>query len=383
MPKYKKRQDGRYLIQIKKGMKPDGKPDYENIYARTIQELEQKAADFRSMLAKGIVIDDRGMTLETWANRWLSVYKTGKELNTYKMYSHSLKKHIIPNLGFYKLKDLRQHHVQSFINKLAADGYTKTIINARQTLKQLLDRALEDEYIVKNVASSVDMPAIRKPKKRTMTPREKHVATSADYDAKSRAFVFTLLYTGIRRGEILALTKKDIDIIQRTVTISKVIIFDKGKPILKPIPKSDAGNRIIPVPDVLLAPLSKHLSEVGGDIVFPMPTGGNLMTEGSYRRFWEKIARHMSDCLADDEVLADDMTPHLFRHTYCTDLYYAGIDLKAAQYLMGHNTIEVLLGIYTHLDRSNDDVTAERINYYFSNSSVIQSKNSLTDEFNV
>jgi len=394
--KYKKRADGRYLIQVKKGIKANGKPDYENIYATTISELERKAAEFRSLMSRGIIIDDHGLSVRVWAEQWLGVYKTGKELNTYKMYEHAVKKHIIPALGVYKLKDLRQHHVQSLINTLAAKGYTKTIKNVKQTITQMLNKAVEDEYIVKNVAAWVEMPVIKKPKKRSLTEQEKSAITTADFDIKCKAFVYILLYTGIRRGEILALTKDDVDIEQKCLRIDKAVVFDGNKAILKPTPKSDAGNRTIPIPDVLCHVLTEYLSDLMSVYLFPM-TSGELITQGSYRRFWEKILDVM--CIAAGgeiesipveakgdikpkrkrikkirNVLADDITPHLFRHTYATDIYYAGVDLKAAQYLLGHSSVEVLLEIYTHLDRANDAVTAERINSYHSQIGLSQSK---------
>lgn len=67
--KYKKRADGRYLVQVQIGIQDNGKPKYINIYAYTIKELEEKAAKFRQELEYGIVVDDKGLTVEKWAKK--------------------------------------------------------------------------------------------------------------------------------------------------------------------------------------------------------------------------------------------------------------------------------------------------------------------------
>ena len=65
-------------------------------------------------------------------------------------------------------------------------------------------------------------------------------------------------------------------------------------------------------------------------------------------------------------------TPHIFRHTYATNLYYAGIDIKSAQYLPGHSSLDMTLRIYTHLDsKRSNNMAREKIKNFFSQSNVI------------
>jgi integrase len=221
------------------------------------------------------------------------------------------------------------------------------------------------------------MPNIEKSKRRSLTKLEKEYIVNANFDLKRKAFVYTLLYTGLRLGEILALTLKDIDINKKMIRIDKSLVFGGNKSILKPTPKSDAGNRLIPIPDILYNVLTEYLTDFTGTHVFPMNTG-TPMTQTAFRRMWEGILRdirNVFDTKDNNELeLANDITPHLFRHTYATDLYYVGVDVKAAQYLLGHASVEMTLEIYTHLDRSNDALTAELINSYHSPTDKIQSK---------
>lgn len=73
--KYKKRADGRYIKQIKIGYQDNGKPKLKNIYAKTVQELEAKVAEFKSQYIKGIIVDDKNLTLGQWAEQWITAYK--------------------------------------------------------------------------------------------------------------------------------------------------------------------------------------------------------------------------------------------------------------------------------------------------------------------
>jgi len=102
------------------------------------------------------------------------------------------------------------------------------------------------------------------------------------------------------------------------------------------------------------------------------------MSETAFRRFWEKIYNCLNRTAgggvkrvkgedgkthcAKMIVIADDITPHLFRHTYATMLYYTGVDIKTAQYLLGHATIQMTMELYTHLEAENNTSAMDKIN---------------------
>ena len=82
------------------------------------------------------------------------------------------------------------------------------------------------------------------------------------------------------------------------------------------------------------------------------------MTVSSFRKFWKGIIKTTE--------LPNDVTPHILRHTYATKLYYAGVDLKTAQYLLGHSNIQITLEIYTHLDKLKTNDIGDKINKVFN-----------------
>ena len=103
-----------------------------------------------------------------------------------------------------------------------------------------------------------------------------------------------------------------------------------------------------------------------------------ILSRSSFRKMWESIIKKTKEtaerlssekhqCISEYINKTISFTPHTFRHTYATNLYYAGIDIKRCQYLLGHSSIEMTLKVYTHLDNKNDDGSVDKINQYFGN----------------
>jgi len=371
--KYKKRADGRYCTHVVIGVKSDGKPLRKTIYAHTIRELEEKAAELRRQVSTGTVIKDENVTVAEWAQEWLSTYKSGVSYNTKEMYKVTIHKHIIPVLGHLKLKEVRPHHVQRLINDKYSEGLTRRVEMIALTMRQVFKRAIENNLLVKNPAEALEVPKIDKPKKRTLTDDEKRYVELAELDLKSRAFVYILLYAGLRKGEALALMKKDINLKDKTITVYKNLITKGNRPEIKMSPKTEAGNRVIPIPSMLLDALAEYLPTLETLYVFPS-ANNELMSHIAFRRFWEKIQRQLNKAMGGNSsfmVLASDVTPHIFRHTYATMLFYAGVNMKTAQYLLGHSSINVTMEIYTHLDKAKAMNAADKINTLLSSSQSV------------
>lgn len=375
MAKYKKRPDGRYATSTIVGYTDDGKPKRKTLYGRTIMELDKKVAEFKSLQNKGIIINDEGMTVEQWGKKWLELYKSAKEYNTYTMYQNVLNKHIIPQLGDIRLNALKSHHIQELLNDIIQKGHHRTAEIVKLTIKQMIQQAIINEYIYKDVSLKVSLPQSKKKEKRALTTEEKLLIEKSKLTQKERVFVDLLYYTGVRRGEALALTVKDIDFINRKLTINKNLVLKDSQSDIKNSPKTDAGNRLIPLPTKLLSELKEYLANVSSIYLFTKQNG-ELMTKSSFRRFWDNILDKMNIAAGGDKfsrsetairLVSKDITPHIFRHTYATNLYYAGIDVKTAQRLLGHSNIQITLEIYTHLDNSNISTASDILNNYFDN----------------
>lgn len=392
MPKYKKRKDGRYSTSTIIGYTDDGKPKRKTIYGRTIMELDKKVADFKSLQNKGIIINDDGMTVQQWSERWLELYKSDKAYNTYITYKRTIDNHITPNLGNIRLNSLKKHQIQELLNSIVKSGHQRTAELVKLTIRQIVKQAIIEEYIYKDVTIGLSLPKKKKPEKRALTEAEKKLIQKADFTIKERAFVDLLYYTGVRRGEALALTISDIDFVNKKVKMNKNLVMKDKTSEIKLSPKSEAGNRQIPIPNKLLDSLKNHISNNSSIYLFTMQNG-SLMTKSAFRRFWDNILDKINiaaggskfkrtDTLKDGSppplrLIAKDITPHIFRHTYATNLYYAEIDIKTAQILLGHSSIQMTMDIYTHLDNKKLSSSTDKLNAFFD------SQNNSSDSQNI
>ena len=370
----KKRADGRYCKQVLVGYNSNGTRKMKSVYGKTIKEVEKKEREIQEKLATGLNVIEDSVTIEEWSLKWLAVYKANVSRGTFVMYEQCLRNHIIPTVGMVQIPKLKAIQLQEVINDLIKKGNIRTAEIFKLTIKQMLNQAVEQGIANKNVCSSLDKIKSENKEKRVLTAFEKECISKTNYTDKERLFINLLYYTGIRRGEALALSKYDIVHKTKVLKINKSLDIRDNQSVVKE-PKSKAGYRDISIPDGLYQEILEYLWKHKNKYLFTM-SNGELMSRSSFRRMWESIVKKTkmtAESLIYDEfkIEAEYMdssitfTPHIFRHTYATNLYYAGVDIKRCQYLLGHSSIEMTLKIYTHLDNTTDDGTTEKINKYF------------------
>lgn len=193
--KYKKRSDGRYLVQIQTGFDENGKQKFKNIYAKTIPELEKKINTFKYNLNRGIVVDDQNLTFKEWANNWLDTYKTNVTTRTRKRYK-SIIDIQLKSLHNIKLSKLKTVNIQKTINEL-----TTSVSLTIKILKQIIKQAMINELIFKDLMLGVSFSTQEPKKRRQLNEQEREAIEKADFSAKERTFVYLCLYAGLRRGD--------------------------------------------------------------------------------------------------------------------------------------------------------------------------------------
>lgn len=185
-----------------------------------------------------------------------------------------------------------------------------------------------------------------------------------------------LLYCGIRRGELVALTWRDVDLQQRYLDINKAVYFDANTPIVKP-PETKTSIRKVPIPNRIFDMLCEAKKNATSMMVCPSTTGA-MMTQEAFKRAWQSYM-HFLDLAAGERdrsrsnpkvIAVDKLTPHMFRHTYATMLYDAGVDVKSAQRFLGHADVVTTLRVYTHLSADKEQEAIDTLNRHFDKSPI-------------
>ena len=371
--KIKKRSDGLYQCSITVGRKPDGKPQRKTIYAKTLKELEFKASEYKRHMRHGTLSSDEKMTFGQLAEVWLRDYKPSISITTRNMYKMILNSYLLPELAAYKLKDLKPHHLQSIINRMADSGKAQsTLKKVKITAAQILQIAMDNDVVYRNVFSKASIPDIAEAKRRPLTDDEVTLITNTYTGHRMGVPALLLLYCGLRRGELIALTWNDISIKNKTITVNKAAVFDNNQALVQS-PKTEAGIRTVPLPDAILDAVRAARKAAETTMVCPA-ADGLLMTKTAFNKAWKSYMHYLNIQAGGRDasrshpkvVAVDNLTPHMFRHTYATILYNAGVDVKSAQRFLGHADINVTLKIYTHLTAQKEQDAIASLNRHLS-----------------
>lgn len=347
----KKRKDGRYQ---KKVTLSDGRQ--KMVYGRTIAELNQAADTLRDQDRLGLVVGDN-TTVGEWAKIWIENYKSGLRNNTLEVYRNAYNVHILPELAGLKLKDVRPVQVRKVMTNVA-DKSESLQHKVLMTMRQIFTTARQNGLIVSDPTEGIKITPHARPKRKeylTLDEQNALMTEIAEIDPRARCFVALCLYCGLRREEALGLQWGDIK--GDKLTVNRALTFlHKNQPDPNDELKTKASHRTLPIPQRLAAIL-QQTPRLG---LYVVPCAdGRPMTQIGFRRLWDKVVR----------VAPCEVRPHMLRHSYATNLYRAGIDLKTAQYLLGHSSIQMTANIYTHLDKNEAAESITQLEQYLSGGS--------------
>jgi len=342
---------------------------------KTQKEADQKAALKKAQLENGGIGISKNMSVAVWCREWLETYKQGTITDrTYARYKAHVENQIIPEIGNMKIKDVHDVHLQRILN--SRKGYsrsdTKKLFN---TIQAIFKQARISRLIPYDPAEgSLKMPLTTEGQRRSITDTERQFMLDTAKTHRAGLWVKMMLYCGLRPGELMALQWKDIDFKHKLVIINKA--KESGSKEFKE-PKTKAGFRSVPIPDVYLEDLKVASGEPFSP-VFTQETTGMAHTDESFRKAWKSFKRamdieHGAKVYRNQIVvstLAPDLIPYFLRHTYCTDLEIAGVPINVAKYLMGHSDISVTAKIYTHTSAKTIEIAAEKINANINKSKV-------------
>lgn len=319
-----------------------------HIKARTEEDLEAKKKAYKSKLERGAA-ETEEPTVAGYASRWLPLHKSGVSVKCYNDYAHLLEM-IFPIIGTKYFRDVTVDDAKSCFAPFI--GYSQsTIRRARMLYIAMFDTAIENEYCTKNPFRS----RFAQPDKgtegthRIITQEERDLILATEHRMRLPALV--MLYAGLRRGEALAIQiDRDVDFERRVIRVDKAVRFDSNQPILSKT-KTAAGRRDVP----LLPILADELAGKTGWLV--QSARGGQATETSFTEGWTNYQKTLS-AAAGHPV---NIRCHDLRHSYCTMLRDAGVDMKLAMLWMGHADEKMILRIYDHVTEERAAEGIQRI----------------------
>lgn len=344
---------------------PDGTKKTLRFTGKTQKEADAKKAKAKAEYEAGLLVVNGKTTFAAWVEEWLEVYKKPKIAESSYHDIKNMIKRVYGTMDNLKLCDIKLIHIQRCINDIA--GSSKSYINkCMMYIKDIFRQAYNSDLIPKDPTIGLVAPQSKESKpRRALTIEEiklfRHVMT---YHHRG-AFFGIMLACGLRPGEARALTRYNVDTKNKTITVTNAVENNSTK--IKS-PKTEAGNRTIPVPDWYW-PILEDTTNKAECYLFPNSRGGP-MSKQRYLDSWHSFLREM-DLAAGARTyrnkvivhaIAQDLTPYNLRHTYCTNLAEMGVDLKTAQYLMGHSDISVTANIYTHVTNNMINSAREKIN---------------------
>lgn len=358
---------GLYQKNIVMGRNSDGSYIRKSIYAKTKKELELKITEITKQLQSGIAVWESGISFEELSEIWLNQYNPMATERWRYVHEMIINKHLLPYLGNCKVKDLRMIHLQTIISGLAKKDYaSRTMKEIKQTAVRIMKVAVDSDLIVKNPFLNVDIPQKEANERQPLTEAQKKLVVNSWRGHRMGFAAMIMLYAGLRKGELLALQWEDVDLDNKVIRINKSMTSLKNKPKAKP-PKTKAGTRDVPIPNVLLAVLIEVKKRTGNVCI---SAKGVPMTEMAYKRAWESYMSYLNVCAGGKQGnrkhepvwVIEKFTAHQLRHSYATMLFDANVDVKSAQKFLGHSDIEVTLSVYTHLSKFKEDAAIQSLN---------------------
>lgn len=352
----------------------------------SLRELEKQINTELAVLSN---IVDGQMTVCELVDRYLKT-KTGVRQSTKQGYVTVQRLLAKEKFGSQKIRNVKISDAKLFLIKLQQeDGKSySTIHNVRGVLRPAFQMAVDDDILVKNpfgfqlqtvlVNDSVTREALTKDQMRKFL---KFIHDDVVY-CKYYEVVYILFHTGMRISEFCGLTLKDIDLQNKTVNIDHQLQRTADMRYIIVETKTDAGKRKIPITDDVAAmfqaiiedreaPAVEKIIDGYTGFLFYDKEGKPLVAMHWQNRFNNMVNRY-NDIY---RIQMPNITPHICRHTYCSNQAKAGMNPKTLQYLMGHSDISVTMNVYTHVNFDDAEEELRRMEEFRKAQAEIEKKN--------
>ncbi len=314
---YITRKDGRVEYRVIVGLAADGSRLRKSFYGTSKPDARAK---YTKWLKVNPVALEKVKTVGEYAENWLQIYKKGKvSEGTYYEYD-LIVKYIIKTIGKIKFPELRRSHIEMLMRSVSAFSISRQK-KVSFLIKAIISSAIDDKFCAEDVAKNVDPPKAVK--------KEVDIFSSDDikkliaFEGAFSPVVKTLFYTGMRRGEIIGLSWKNVDIKNGVIHVTRALSDGEIKEQTK-----GKRDRLIPIAPELL-PVLKSLPRKGVTVF--CREDGSPMTKDYYNYHFRRFLQ-----LAGVEYKSG----HKCRHSFVTYALSSGMNVRFVQQIAGHSDLE-------------------------------------------
>jgi len=380
----RQRTKGSWSIVIDVGRDPEtGKRRQQwHTVKGTKRDAERELREILHSLETGAYVKPSQITLGEWLEEWLNGYvEVNCSPRTKASYEMIIRRHIIPELGSITLSQLGARHLETFYSRQRTKGRvdgkgqlsSRTVRYCHSLLAEGLGHAVKMGLIGRNVALATDAPRAEHKAMSTLAPQDISKFLEAATETPYYALFYTLLFTGMRRGEALALRWKNVNLglpslsLAASLSITETAYTLNGKYIIKE-PKTPHSRRQIALPPSLVLVLQQHRAEqeeqltllgkplTDGDFVFAHPDGTPLNPS--------TVSHAFSNIIRKAEL--PNMRLHDLRHSHATLMLQAGVHPKVVSERLGHSSIRITLDTYSHVLPGIQEAAAKRFDDFLT-----------------
>jgi integrase len=328
-------------------------------------EAQSAAALLTTQLQTGEYIEPNKTRFEDFFKDFIdNHYKTKVAPSTSLRAEVVLRNHIGPELGHYQLQDLKTVQLDKFYSKKLKEGLAHSYIRMMHDLiNMVLDKAVMWELVPKNVAKNAEPPKRKKTKFDVWTLKELETFLEGIKHIRYYPLYLLAAHTGLRKGEVIALRWKDLDIEKGFIHVTRSFTFDNFKPTFS-VPKTESSIRKVKLPLSVVKEMKKYKANKKEehlalgipfneeDLMFTTRTGNPVMPSQVQKDF-------------DKWIKKLELTPirfHDLRHSHATILILElNVNIKAVSERLGHANIKMTLDTYSHVLPQTEESLAETL----------------------
>lgn len=352
-----RKRGGKYQWRFKyDGLNYSGSEDTKTAAVKAMRTARYEAET-------GSYIKESSQTVDEWFDQWIETIKRKTvKPNTLRNYQAIYKSQIKPAIGKQQIKNITTLRLQKMINSIAETGSGSMTNTVYVLLTGMFRDAYRLDLIKKDITDKITKPKKKKGRERKALTKEEQIYLLECLTGDPiENMVRLALQTGMRLGELQALSWKDIDPDQNVIQVQHTLLKLPGQPFSLEPTKSESGTRQIPLTeeanrilkiqkvqllqDRLKAGQSWKPDPGMEDLVFTQKNGNPYTNVNRKTKLINKmLAKAGYDA---------DFSFHVLRHTFGTRCYEAGMDLKALQEIMGHSSFNITMQIYVNADQKH------------------------------